>query len=192
MNSTKRFRNSDQIIVGWSRTDRHLGDAATFDPNQRHFNGANRPVTNNWTFKLLGTYSLPLDLMLSGSYTLQNGEAESRTVSFTPALFVDHPAALAQGTTAVTVEPSGSFYRPNIALTNIRLEKRFRGLGMGQSHVLSTLVEIYNIQNANTITGINTQTGTVVNSLGQTVPSFGRYTQAISPRVMRLGVRYTF
>jgi len=113
-------------------------------------------------------------------------------VSFAPAFLINHPAALAQGTTAVTVEPSGAYYLPNIALTNIRFEKKFRGLGLGQGHTLSTLIELYNIQNANTITGQNTQTGTTTDNLGNTVPSFGRYTQAISPRVARLGVRYTF
>jgi hypothetical protein len=192
VNSTKRFTNGDQIIIGWSRTDRHLGDVATLDPNQHHFNGENRPVTNNWTFKLLGTYTLPRDFSLSGSYTLQNGEAESRTVTFAPALLVNHPAALAQGSTAVTVEAPGSFYRENIALTNVRLEKKFRGMGLGQGNTLSALIEVYNIQNASTITGVNTQTGTTVDNLGNIVPSFGRYTQAISPRVARLGVRYTF
>jgi hypothetical protein len=192
MNSVKRFGNGDQIIVGWSRTNRHLGDATTLDPNQHWFNGSNRPVTNDWTFKMLGTYTLPRDFSLSGSWTLQSGEAVSRTVTFTPALLVNHPAALAQGSLAVTVEPVGAFYRDNVALTNIRLEKRFRGMGLPQGHAMSALIEVYNIQNANTIIGVNTQTGTTVNSLGNTVPSFGRYTQAISPRVARLGFRYTF
>jgi hypothetical protein len=192
INSTKRFGNGDQVIVGWSRTDRHLGDNPSLDPNQRHFNGPNRPVTNNWTFKVLGTYTLPWDSSVSGSYTLQNGEAQSRSVSFAPALLVDHPAALAQGTTSVVVEPSGAYYLPNIALTSIRFEKRFRGLGMGQGHALSTVLEVYNIQNANTIIGMNTQTGTTRDNLGDVVPTFGRYTQAISPRVARLGLRYTF
>lgn len=192
VNGTKRFSNGDQFIFGWSKTDRHLGDNPSLDPNLQHFNGANRPVTNNWTFKLLGTFSLPYDLSLSGSYTLQNGEAESRTVSFNPALLVNRTTPLAQGTTSVVVEPSGSYYRENIALTNIRLEKKFRGLGIGRNHTLSGLIEVYNIQNANTITGINTQTGTTIDNTGQTVPTFGRYTQAISPRIARLGVRYTF
>ena len=75
----------------------------------------------------------------------------------------------------------GAYYLPNIALTNIRFEKKFRGLGLGQGHTISTLVEVYNIQNANTIIGQNTQTGTTTDNLGNTVPSFGRYTQAISP-----------
>jgi len=193
VNGNKRFANGDQVIVGWSRTDRHLGDNPSLDPNQLQFNGVNRPVTNNWTFKILGTYSLPWDLALSGSWTLQNGEAQSRTVAFSPALFVNHPAPLAQGTTSVVVEPSGAYYLENIALTNIRLEKKFRAVwGIGQGHTLSTLVEVYNIQNASTIIGSNTQTGTTTDSLGNVVPTFGRYTQAISPRIARLGLRYTF
>jgi hypothetical protein len=191
INATKRFSNNDQFIIGWSKTNRHLGDVASLDPNQQTFNGPNRPVTNNWTFKLLGTYSLPKDFSISGSLTMQNGEAESRTVTFTPALLVNHPAPLAQGSLAVTVEPSGGFYRENLALSNLRFEKKFRGIGSPRN-VLSALVEIYNLQNANTITGVNTQTGTTVNNLGETVPTFGRYTQALSPRVVRLGFRYTF
>jgi hypothetical protein len=64
--------------------------------------------------------------------------------------------------------------------------------GMGQGHTLSTLVEVYNIQNASTIIGSNTQTGTTTDSLGNVVPTFRRYTQAISPRIARLGLGYTF
>jgi hypothetical protein len=190
-NMSKRFDNGDQIIVSGFRTLRHLGDSAELDPNERHFNGDNRPVTENWTFKVLGTHTMPWDLGLSGSLTVQSGEALSRTVSFTPALLIDHPQPLNQGNVSVEVEPTGAYYLPSVAMTNIRLEKKFRGVGSSRG-VLSTLLEVYNIQNASTITGMNTQTGLTTDSLGSRVPTFLRYTRAISPRVARLGFRYTF
>ena len=107
VNATKRFRNGGQIITGWDRTWRRLGDAISNDPNQQLYDGPNRTTTSQWTFKAIGSYALPWhDVGVSGSYMGQKGEPYARTVQFTPALLVNHPAALAQGNTTVTVEPS--------------------------------------------------------------------------------------
>jgi hypothetical protein len=187
---TKRFGNGDQIIAGVDQTKRHLGDSTNFDPNTLTFNGPNRAVTSQWDWKLLGTYALPWSMSLSGSISVQKGEPYARTVNFTPALLVNHPAALAQGSTTVTVQPSGAYYLPSIYQTTLHLERRFRGLGKG--HTFTGLFEVYNIQNANTIVGISTATGVTTDNTGKTVPSFGRYTQALNPRIARLGVKYQF
>jgi len=88
------------------------------------------------------------------------------------------------------VQPSGSYYRPNIAQTTFHLEKKFTGPVKGDA--ITAVFELYNIQNANTIIGANAATGVTTNSLGQTVRTFGRYTQALNPRIARLGVRYQF
>jgi len=187
---TKRFANGDQIIAGVDQTQRHLGDSTNFDPNTLWFNGPNRAVTKQWDWKLLGTHILPWSMSLSGSISAQKGEPYARTVNFTPALLVNHPAALAQGSTTVTVQPSGSYYLPSIYQTTLHLERRFRGLGKG--HTFTGLFELYNIQNANTIIGISTATGVTTDNTGKTVPSFARYTQALNPRIARLGVKYQF
>ena len=110
--------------------------------------------------------------------------------NFVTALLVNHPAALAQGSTTVTVQPSGSYYLPTIAQTTFHVEKKFRGPRKGDA--ITAVFELYNIQNANTIIGANGATGVTTNSLGQIVPTFGRYTQALNPRIARLGVRYQF
>ena len=187
---TKRFANGDQIIAGLDQTKRHLGDSTSYDPNTLQFNGANRPVTSQWDWKLLGTHALPWNMSLSGSLSVQKGEPYARTVNFTPALLINHPAALAQGSTTVTVQPSGAYYLPGIYQTTLHLERKFKGLGKG--HAFTGLFEVYNIQNANTIIGISTATGVTTDNTGKTVPSFGRFTQALNPRIARLGVRYQF
>jgi hypothetical protein len=188
--ATKRFANGSQIITGWDQTKRHLGDTLDSDPNLRLYNGANRPVTSQWTYKLLGTYSLHWDSSISGSYTVQKGEPYSRAVQFTSALLVNHPAALRQGNTTVAVEPSGAYYLPTIALTNIRFEKRFKMLAKG--HSATAMIELYNIPNSNTIIGINSQTARTTDRNGKSVPQFGRATQILNPRILRLGMRYQF
>ena len=186
----KRFAKGDEVVIGWDRTIRILGDSTSPDPNTLQFNGPNRARVSQWDFKLFGTYSLPWRISLSGSVSVQKGEARSRTVNFTPALLVNHPAALAQGSTTVTVDPSGAYYLPNITQTTLHLEKKFKGPVKGDA--ITGVIELYNIQNANTIIGENNATGVTTNSLGQTVPTFSRYTQTLNPRIVRFGVRYSF
>ncbi len=190
VNATKRFSNGGRLVTGWDRTWRHLGDAISNDPNQQLYDGPNRTTTSQWTFKVIGSYPLPWwDLGVSGSYMGQKGEPYARTVQFTPALLVNHPAALRQGNTTVTVEPSSAYYREDVHMTNIRLDKRFRLQGAQR---LTGIFELFNVFNTAAITGTNSVTGRTTDRNGVNVPSFGRATQIINPIVVRLAVRYEF
>jgi hypothetical protein len=189
ISATKRFSNGGQFVTGWDTTTRHLGDSISLDPNQRIYNGDNRVVTKQWTYKIVGNYALPWSSSVSGSYSVQKGEPYNRTVQFTPALLVNHPGALAQGNTTVAVEPSSHYYRPNVHLSNIRYEKTFRRTA---SRRLTTLFELYNITNSNVVIGTNSVTGRTTDRNGKNVPSFDRVTQILSPRIFRIGVRVDF
>ena len=189
MSATKRFRNGSQIVTGWDTTKRHLGDSISNDPNQTIYNGANRVVTKQWTYKVVGNYALRWNSSVSGSYSIQKGEPYNRTVQFTSALLVNHPGALAQGNTTVTVEPASHFYRPDVHLTNVRFEKSFRRTA---SQRLTGIFELYNIVNSNVVIGTNSVTGRTTDRNGKNVPSFDRVTQILSPRIFRLGVRVDF
>ena len=172
-----------ELVTGWDRTWRHLGDAISNDPNQQLYDGPNRATTSQWTYKLIGSYPLPWwDLGVSGSYMGQKGEPYSRTVQFTPALLVNHPAALRQGNTTVTVEPSSAYYRDDVHMTNIRVDKRFRLAGTQR---VTGIVELFNIFNTAAVTGTNNVTGRTTDRHGVNVPSFGRATQIINPRVVQ-------
>jgi hypothetical protein len=87
------------------------------------------------------------------------------------------------------VEPDGTYYRPTAHLVNLRAEKSFR---ITENQKITGIFDLFNIQNANTVVGIDDLTGTVRDAKGNTVPRFGRYTQIINPRIFRLGVRYMF
>ena len=188
VNATKRFANGGRLVTGWDRTWRHLGDAISNDPNQQLYDGPNRATTSQWTYKLIGSYPLPWwGLGLSGSYMGQKGEPYSRTVQFTPALLVNHPAALRQGNTTVTVEPPSAYYREDVHMTNIRFDKSFR---LGGTQRIMGIVELFNVFNSAAITGTNNVTGRTTDRNGVNVASFGRATQIINPRVVRLAVRY--
>ena len=190
VNATKRFRNGGQIITGWDRTWRRLGDAISNDPNQQLYDGPNRTTTSQWTFKAIGSYALPWhDVGVSGSYMGQKGEPYARTVQFTPALLVNHPSALAQGNTTVTVEPFSAYYRDTVHMTNFRVDKRFRFAGAQR---LTTIFELFNVFNIAAVTGTNSVTGRTTDRNGVNVPSFGRATQIVNPVVFRLAVRYDF
>ena len=145
--------------------------------------------TSNWTYKLNGSYEFPYQILLHGTFTIGKGEPYGRTQNFGTAQLVGRTTALAQGTVSgVYVEPEGAYYHPTGKLTNIRIEKRFQ---ITEHQTISALFDLFNAFNANTITGVNTTTGTV-NVDGQTVPQFGRVTQIVNPRIFRLGVRYLF
>jgi carboxypeptidase family protein/TonB-dependent receptor-like protein len=190
VSATKRFANGGRVITGWDRTWRHLGDAISEDPNQQLYDGPNRTTTSQWTYKVIGSYPLSRwGVGLSGSYMGQKGEPYARTVQFTPALLINHPAALRQGNTMVTVEPSSMYYREDVHMTNIRIDKRFRL--SGTQHVTG-IFELFNVFNSAAVTGINSVTGRTTDRKGVNVPSFARATQIINPRVVRLAVRYDF
>jgi hypothetical protein len=189
VNATKRFSNGGRLVAGWDRTWRHLGDAISNDPNQMLYDGPNRVTTDQWTFKVIGTYQLPRNVGVSGSYMGQKGEPYNRTVQFTQQLLVNHPAPLAQGNTTVTVEPPSAYYRDTVHMTNVRVDKRFLLSG---SQRLTAIVEWFNLFNIAAVTGTNSVTGRTTDRNGVNVPSFGRATQIVNPTVFRLAVRYEF
>ena len=188
VNSTKRFANGDQIIVGWSRTDRHLGDNPSFDPNQLQFNGANRPVTNNWTFKLLGTYSPALGSRCPGPTRCRmakRNRAPSVSLRRCSSIILRR---LLKARPPVTVEPSGAYYLPNIALTNIRLEKKFRGLGHWPgTHVEHPRRGVQHSERQHDY-WLNTQTGTTTDNLGNSCRHSAGTRRRSVPRIARLGI----
>ena len=200
INATKRMTNHWQMLTGFDWTKRNLTPILreSNDPNillysrgtttapANQFGGSH---ASNWTYKLNGSYEFPYQIFLHGTFGIGKGEPYGRTQNFGTAQLVGRTTALAQGTVSgVYVEPEGAYYYPTGKLTNIRIEKRFQ---ITEHQTISALFDLFNAFNANTITGVNTTTGTV-NVDGQTVPQFGRVTQIVNPRIFRLGVRYLF
>ena len=200
VNATKRLSKRWQMLTGFDWTKRNLTpiERESNDPNILLYSRAptSAPANQfgghhatNWTYKLNGSYEFPYQIFLHGTFTVVKGEPYGRTQNFTAAQLVGRMTPLAQGTVSnVYVEPEGAYYYPTGELTNIRVEKKFQ---ITEHQSVSGFFDLFNAFNANTVTGVNTTTGTV-NVGGQTVPQFGRVTQIVNPRIFRLGARYVF
>jgi len=186
--ATKRFSNKWQMITGFDWTKRNLKGNITNDPNGHLYGADSDEHTKLWTYKLSGSYLLPRGVQFSATYNAQKGENYGRRQSFNAATLV-RGTALRQGTVTAYVEPDGAYYRPTAHLVNLRAEKSFK---ITESQKITSIFDLFNIQNANTVVGIDDLTGTVRDAKGNNVPRFGRYTQIINPRIFRLGVRYMF
>ncbi|MBI4473178.1 MAG: hypothetical protein HY646_10945, partial [Acidobacteria bacterium] len=176
---TKRLSNRWQMITGFDWTKRNLKGNLSYDPNTLVWGSDTNAHQELWTYKLIGTYMLPRGVALSGTYNAQKGEPYGRRQNF----------ALRQGTSALFMEPNGAYYYPSLHLINLRAEKTF---SVTERHRITAMFDLFNIHNANTVTGVDTLTGTTRDRNGRTVARFGRATQIINPRIFRLGVRYMF
>ena len=174
---------SKQYSQGWSFLASGTADvgktrnADPQNPNQERYNWEFPKW--NYGVKINGTYDLPFGISLSSSYNAQSGEYFSRSAQMRNAL-----------NTLVTVVVEGNAGRYEwVRLWDNRLTKNF-AVRRGQSLQLS--LDIYNSLNASTVlTQVN------LNGPDYLKPSAGSTNAAtataiLPPRILRLGVRWTF
>jgi hypothetical protein len=194
--ATKRMTSNWQMLTGFDWTKRNLSQGITYDPNFLVWGGSvgstNYPVathTSLWTYKVLGTYLLPKGIKFSGNLQLQKGDPYGRTINVTAANLVGRTRALNQGTLTLQMEPSGTHYLPVLPLQNLRVEKTFTIL---EKTRLTGAIDVFNVMNANTVLGVDSLAGPAVIINGKPVQKYGRPTSILQPRIMRIGLRYTF
>jgi hypothetical protein len=142
----------------------------------------NRADSTLWTFKLLGTYRAPWDVLISPVLRHQAGTPVPRLVS----------VGTNAGTFSVIAEPVGSYRQDNITLFDTQAEKQFnvrRGLRLGVYFALFNIFNSNSAQNQDVTTGLTTVT---VDGAPSTVQRFLRPTTIIGPRIARLGFKVTF
>jgi hypothetical protein len=134
--------------------------------------------TWNWGMNLSGMYRLPGDVRLAAFLQAKRGIVGQRTNIFRSA-DPDGGTPLRQlSTVTLRLEPFGSQQGDAISSTNLRVSKDFR---MG-SRRISFDVDLFNLLNAGTATAITWQSG----------PTFGAITEVLSPRIVRVGGRFSF
>jgi carboxypeptidase family protein/TonB-dependent receptor-like protein len=141
---------------------------ATFDPNAEINTLLN---VREWQGRIDGAYIFPHDVLVSANFEHRSGAPYARTVSFTGGQQI--PSLVAR------VEPIGTRRLPNINLLHMRVEKSLR-LTRGQKVALR--LNVYNMTNINTEQSITQLSGA----------NFGRPAGVIPPRILELGVNYTF
>src|SRR5262249_16440238 len=117
-------------------------------PNDDRF-----PINDSWAWeaRASGTYNLPLDISVSGSYRAQSGEHEQRTAQFTAPSSV-----LRQGTVTVRMGPYGEYSGPTVQILAIKAAKRF---AVGHGPDFEVNFQVFNALNASGITSISRLTG---------------------------------
>lgn len=144
--------------------------------------GSGVPVTPNmdffpkrqywqWNYKVAGSYDLPYQIQVAGTFTSQSGDVWARDARFTTGL-------VRSGSLILRMEDAAANRLPTQNLLNIRVEKRQK-IGFGTA---AFQFDVFNVMNTNVELGVTTRSGA----------SFGRITSILPPRVARLGVSYTF
>jgi len=123
-----------------------------------------------YTFKLSGLYQLPYNWTIGGFFQRRDGYPNPPIIR-TGASF---------GTNDYLVEPFGDTRYADVNILNLRIEKN---TSFGEGLNLGLAIDIFNLFNADTIL----QTERQLNS-----SRFGQIAEIISPRVVRLGARFSF
>ena len=137
-------------------------------PNDEYF-----PLDETWSWqgKLMGSYKIPWQVNLSGTFQVYNGIRSQRTY-----LFRGLPSLV---TVAVRREPYGAISGTPRSLLNLRVAKDVWRAGTRR---LRLSVEGLNVLNG-------ASPWSVISSSGAT---YGYYTSVDSPRILRFGVLFAF
>lgn len=168
---TKRLSRGYQYGVTYLGTKRNrFASGFPMDPNTANF----FPKDQSWehTFRANGSAQLPWGLQASSVYEIQSGTAQARDVQFRTGL----PTL---GSLTLRQEAIGSVRLPAVKLLNVRAAKRFR-IPAGQAVTVEW--DLFNALNTNAATNITRRSG----------PNFDRINAILPPRVMRLGLVYSF
>ena len=163
---SQTFQNNYGKVGGWldanDRTIFPYGDAGV-DPR--------------WMTRILGTYMLPWEISLGGSFRSTGGMN-----SFDGSSAMARTVRVRDVTTGsfytIRVEKNGSFRQSPSNVLDFRASKTFK---VGARR-LEGVLDVFNVMNANTILQTGVLTGSTLN-----VP-----TQVLGPRLARVGVKFMF
>jgi hypothetical protein len=190
---TSKWSMTATFLGTWSNTPNNfnLGTAALsaagpgnggglipYQPNLSQFNEAR---VYNSNFRLYGTYNAKWGIVISPIYRFQLGTPFARQVTVT---------GLRIGTIVIPVDPVGTYRTDNVAIFDTRVEKRFT---FHERYQVGLFFDGFNLNNTNAnqtedpISGLKSLFGSTVK-----YQRFEAPTLVISPRIFRLGVKFSF
>ncbi|MEW6320243.1 MAG: carboxypeptidase regulatory-like domain-containing protein [Acidobacteriota bacterium] len=146
-----------------------LTNNQNFLPARRIFGDNGIETSTTWNYKVIGRYTMPFDIGLSGSWKVQSGENYGRTVT------VSFPG---DGSRTFRVEPINTRRYPTVAIMDVRADKSF---DLGRYGKLTGQLDVFNLTNSGVPTTLRT-----------TTVNFHEVTAILAPRVIRFGLRYDF
>jgi len=145
------------------------------DPNNsENFPRGIEGTDSAYAFRLAGSYIAPYDINISGSFIWNDGYPYQSQYAITRNIF----PTLTRASQTIRLTERGDERLPDVKMMDLRVSRSFRFGG----RQVTPLFEIFNLGNADTVTGVN-------NNVGNT---YLRPTEILSPRILRLGVSIDF
>jgi hypothetical protein len=160
------------VTIGNNHGDQDAGDLN--NPNNRINNRGDIGFDSPYQIRGGFSYTLPMDVRVSGSLRSSSGLPQTRTYAVGTAIV----PGLTQVTQNVQVAERGEYRYPWINLLDLRLTKSFRA---GASRFEPT-VDVFNVLNNNAVTN-------AVQTIGS---SLGRPSAIVMGRLVRVGGRISF
>jgi hypothetical protein len=135
--------------------------------------------TWEWAGNMSGSYSLPGGVQFSGFLQSKIGVQGQRTNIFRAVDPDGGPRLNQLSTVTLRLEPFGAQKGPAIVVVNLRGSKQFSFAGVNR---LKFDVDLFNLFNSSAPITANFQSG----------PTFGYATAVVPPRIVRMGVKYSF
>jgi hypothetical protein len=179
----KRFSNKWQLLVSftWSKHEGMLSSleyaSSMFDePNADYYAYGRTYWDRPIILKVSGSYQLPWGINVGASFRFNSGAPYARDaeIKFNYTGSWD----------TIQMEPRGSERYDSVTILDIRAEKSFQipGSGFFPGGKLGFVIDVFNLFNTNTVTDI----GQVIGD------NLGDVEALIGPRIMRVGVRFSF
>jgi hypothetical protein len=164
----KNVSNGWSMLAGFTVDLAHVSNAFPLNPNQAVYNWQ-LPVWSN-SFKLSGTYQLPLGMIYASTLTTQSGDWFNRTAQVTNAL-----------NSAVTQTVEGQYFRRDrVTLWDNRIGKRFQ---VREGQTLEVGGDLYNTLNTNAVTNMSTNSSS---------SAYLKPTDVIPARIFKIGLKWKF
>ena len=172
---TRRLANSWSLLAAYTATKYHRWIVGVpQSPNDDFF-----PLDDSWRWnvKLNGNYNLPHDFLIGGIVELVNGALGQRTYVFR-ASDPSGPPLRQLATATIRLEPFGARQEPHQTTFNARVGKK---LTLSR-RALNVSFDVLNVTNSNAITAVTYVSG----------PSFGRVSDIVPPRTLRVAATLDF
>jgi len=175
INFSKRMSDGWSLMGGAS-FGRNIGDPVGGDLNNPNNSEFRTGIVGNdvpWSYRLSGVYEMPFRISASATASYYAGFAENTTVQVN-----SRTVALTQSTQTVWLEERGTTRLPNVFQLDIALRKTVR---MG-GYTLEPRVDAYNLTNNAVVLGRVAQLG----------PSYGRASNIMNGRLVKIGANVSF
>jgi hypothetical protein len=185
--ANKRFSDNWQMVAGLTigkntggvnAAGGQSGTADLNDPNTTTYPDGIIGSDSQVAFRLSGSYTLPWDVSLAGTFISNSGYPYVSTASVTRAQAAAAGVTMTRATQTVLLSKRGDERFDDVRMLDLRLSKTFR---FG-SRRISPQIDVFNINNANTAVGNNATIGS----------SYLFPSELLAPRIIRLGLAIDF